>query len=109
MVISKGVDATLIDATPEIVLNLHKQGFDRVFNILHGTGGEDGIVQAALELQHIPYTGSGVLASALAMDKLRTKRIWKAEDLPTPERSEEHTSERPSLMRISYDVFCLQK
>src|SRR3546814_2157191 len=86
MVISKGVDATLIDATPEIVLNLHKQGFDRVFNILHGTGGEDGIVQAALELQHIPYTGSGVLA-----------------------RSEEHTSELQSLMRISYAVFCLKK
>lgn len=83
--VSKGVDATLIDATPEIVLNLHKQGFDRVFNILHGTGGEDGTVQAALELQNIPYTGSGVLASALAMDKLRTKRLWKAEGLPTPE------------------------
>src|SRR3546814_7314760 len=100
MVISKGVDATLIDATPEIVLNLHKQGFDRVFNILHGTGGEDGIVQAALELQHIPYTGSGVLASALAMETLRTKRIW---------RSEEHTSELQKLMRSSYAVFCLKK
>ncbi|NKF22932.1 D-alanine--D-alanine ligase [Solimonas marina] len=83
--VSKGVDATLIDATPEIVLSLGKQGFDRVFNILHGTGGEDGTVQAALELQGIPYTGSGVLASALAMDKLRTKRLWKAEGLPTPE------------------------
>jgi D-alanine-D-alanine ligase len=83
--IGKGVDATLIDATPELVLNLKRQGYDRVFNILHGTGGEDGTVQAALELQGIPYTGSGVLASALAMDKLRTKRLWKAEGLPTPD------------------------
>ena len=53
--------------------------------MLHGTGGEDGTLQAALELQGIPYTGSGVLASALAMDKLRTKRLWKAEGLPTPD------------------------
>ena len=83
--VAKGVDATLVDATPEIVLNLGKQGYDRVFNILHGTGGEDGTVQAVLDLQKIPYTGSGVLASALAMDKLRTKRLWKAEGLPTPE------------------------
>lgn len=83
--VSKGVDATLVDATPEIVLTLGQRGYDRVFNILHGTGGEDGTVQAALELQGIPYTGSGVLASALAMDKLRTKRLWKAEGLPTPE------------------------
>lgn len=83
--LGRGVDATLVDATPEIVLNLKSQGYDRVFNILHGTGGEDGTVQAALELQGIPYTGSGVLASALAMDKLRTKRMWKAEGLPTPD------------------------
>lgn len=82
---SKGVDVTLIDATPERVLNLKHEGFDRVFNILHGTGGEDGTVQAALELQGIPYTGSRVLACALAMDKLRTKRLWKAEGLPTPD------------------------
>ncbi|MFT4045499.1 MAG: D-alanine--D-alanine ligase [Solimonas sp.] len=81
----KGVDATLIDATPGRVLDLKREGFDRVFNILHGTGGEDGTVQAVLGLQGIPYTGSGVLASALAMDKLRTKRIWKAEGLPTPD------------------------
>lgn len=81
----KGVDATLVDATPELILNLRAHGFDRAFNVLHGTGGEDGTVQAALELQQIPYTGSGVLASALAMDKLRSKRMWKAEGLPTPD------------------------
>jgi D-alanine-D-alanine ligase len=64
---------------------LKSRGFDRVVLILHGTGGEDGTVQAALELQGIPYTGSGVLASALGMDKLRSKRLWKAEGLPTPD------------------------
>ncbi len=82
---SKGVDVTAVDATPQGVLTLGAQGYDRVFNILHGTGGEDGTVQAVLELQRLPYTGSGVLASALAMDKLRTKRLWKAEGLPTPD------------------------
>ncbi len=82
---ARGIDASLIDATPEGILSLGQQGFDRAFNILHGTGGEDGTVQAALELQRIPYTGSGVLASALAMDKLRSKRLWKAEGLPTPD------------------------
>lgn len=82
---SRGVDAVAVDATPALVLSLKAQGYDRAFNVLHGTGGEDGLVQAALELQGMPYTGSGVLASALAMDKLRTKRLWKAEGLPTPE------------------------
>lgn len=81
----RGVDAVGIDATREALLGLGKQGFDRVFNVLHGTGGEDGTVQAVLDLQGIPYTGSGVLASALAMDKLRSKRMWKAEGLPTPD------------------------
>jgi len=81
----RGVDAVAVDASPERVLQLSREGFDRAFNVLHGTGGEDGTVQAALDLQGIPYTGSGVLASALAMDKLRTKRMWKAEGLPTPD------------------------
>lgn len=81
----RGVDVTAIDADREAILTLGKQGYDRAFNVLHGTGGEDGTVQAALELQGVPYTGSGVLASALAMDKLRTKRIWRAEGLPTPD------------------------
>ena len=82
---SRGVDAVAVDASPELVLSLKRQGFDRAFNVLHGTGGEDGTVQAALELQNIPYTGSGVMACALAMDKLRTKRLWQAESLPTPD------------------------
>ncbi|MFA5939127.1 MAG: D-alanine--D-alanine ligase [Sinimarinibacterium sp.] len=81
---AKGVDVVAIDATRDNVLRLREQGIARAFNVLHGTGGEDGTLQAALELQGIPYTGSGVLASALAMDKLRSKRLWKAEGLPTP-------------------------
>ncbi|GAC1632607.1 MAG: D-alanine--D-alanine ligase [Nevskia sp.] len=82
---NRGVDATPVDADKDTILTLPKLGFDRVFNLLHGTGGEDGTVQAVLDLHGIPYPGCGVLASALAMDKLRTKRIWKAEGLPTPD------------------------
>ena len=82
---SKGVDAVGVDADRTTVLNFAGRGYDRVLNVMHGTGGEDGSLQACLDLQNIPYTGSGVLASALAMDKLLTKRIWKAEGLPTPD------------------------
>jgi D-alanine-D-alanine ligase len=81
---SAGVDAHSVDATPEILLNLKSQGFDRAFNVLHGTGGEDGTVQAVLDLQGIPYTGSGVMACALAMDKIRSKQVWQALGLPVP-------------------------
>ena len=83
--LSCGIDAHAVDLTPERLFALKSEGFDRAFNVLHGTGGEDGTVQAVLDLIGLPYTGSGVLASALAMDKLRTKRIWKSEGLPTPE------------------------
>lgn len=82
---SRGVDAHGVDCTPELALRLGSQGYDRAFNVMHGTGGEDGTLQAVLALQGIPVTGSGVLACALAMDKLRSKRIWKAEGLPTPD------------------------
>ncbi|HUS24038.1 MAG TPA: D-alanine--D-alanine ligase [Candidatus Binatia bacterium] len=81
----RGVDAVAVDASKATVLTLGQAGYARAFNVLHGTGGEDGTLQAVLDLQGIPYTGSGVLASALAMDKLRTKRLWKAENLPTPD------------------------
>lgn len=82
----RGVDAHGLDISmPAQLFALKAQGFDRVFNILHGTGGEDGTVQAILDLLGLPYPGSGVAASAIAMDKLATKRIWKAEGLPTPD------------------------
>lgn len=83
--LSKGVDAVAVDAGRDTLLKLGEQKFDRAFNVIHGTGGEDGTLQAVLDLQDLPYTGSGVLACALAMDKLRSKRMWKAEGLPTPD------------------------
>ena len=82
---ARGIDAIGIDVDRRSILALGDAGFARAFNLLHGTGGEDGTVQAVLELQGIAYPGCGVLASALSMDKLRSKRIWKAEGLPTPE------------------------
>src|SRR5205814_1992398 len=81
---SRGVDAHGFDPKERDVSALAKERFDRTFIALHGRFGEDGTVQGVLEWLGIPYTGSGVLASALAMDKLRTKRIWAAEKLPTP-------------------------
>jgi D-alanine-D-alanine ligase len=85
----RGVDAVAVDGIPELARQLATpQGrrFDRVFNILHGQrgGGEDGIVQGLLEALGVPYTGSGVLGSALSMDKTRTKQVWLSLGLPTP-------------------------
>jgi D-alanine-D-alanine ligase len=79
----KGVDAHPFDPNERGIEELAREKFDRVFIALHGRFGEDGTLQGILEWLGIPYTGSGVLASALAMDKLRTKRIWAAEGLPT--------------------------
>jgi D-alanine-D-alanine ligase len=79
---AKGVDAHPFDPKEKDFATLEKERFERVFIVLHGRFGEDGTVQGILEWLEIPYTGSGVLASALAMDKLRTKRIWAAEGLP---------------------------
>ena len=80
----KNVDAVAIDVTGNPIDALSGQKFDRIFNIIHGRGGEDGVLQAVLEAMEIPYTGSGVLASALSMDKLRTKLCWLGYGLPTP-------------------------
>lgn len=79
-----GVDAHAFDPAERDLHALKAEGFDRVFIALHGRGGEDGTVQGALELMGIPYTGSGVMASALSMDKWRTKMVWLAAGLPTP-------------------------
>ena len=81
----QGYDAHPIDPKTFPVATLKEQGFDRVFNILHGRGGEDGTMQGLLEQIGIPYTGCGVMASALTMDKMRTKRLWKAFGLPVAE------------------------
>ncbi len=79
-----GVDAFAFDPAAQPVWKLADMQVQRVFTILHGGAGEDGTVQGALDLLQIPYTGSGVLASALAMDKIRTKWIWQAAGVPTP-------------------------
>ena len=81
---SKGVDAHAYDPAERPVYDLKREGFERVFIALHGRFGEDGTVQGALEVLGIPYTGSGVMASALAMDKWRTKLVWLASGIPTP-------------------------
>ena len=80
----RGVDAHRFDPAERPLEDLKREGFARVYIALHGRYGEDGTVQGALELMGIPYTGSGVMASALAMDKWRTKLIWLAVGIPTP-------------------------
>ncbi len=82
----RGVNAVAVDGIPALLDGLVAKRFDRVFNILHGNkgGGEDGVLQGLLESFGIPYTGSGVLGSALAMDKIRTKQVWLSLGLSTP-------------------------
>lgn len=82
---SKGIDAHAFDPAKTDLTELKTQGFQAAFNILHGCYGEDGTVQGALEALNIPYTGCGVLASALGMDKYRCKLLWKALNLPIPD------------------------
>ncbi len=79
-----GVDAHPIDGIPALLDALRAGHYARVFNILHGRGGEDGMLQGALDALRVPYTGSGILGSALAMDKVRTKQVWQALGMPTP-------------------------
>ena len=83
---ARGIDAHAIDGIPALLDALRAGHFARVFNILHGQhgGGEDGVLQGALESLNVPYTGSGVLGSALSMDKTRSKRVWQSLGLPTP-------------------------
>ncbi len=82
---NRGVDAHAFDPADRPLEDLKRDGFQRVFIALHGRYGEDGTVQGALELLGLPYTGSGVMASAIAMDKVYTKRIWQTHALPTPQ------------------------
>jgi len=79
----QGVDAYAIDPKLDDLLQLKKSNFDRVFIALHGRGGEDGVIQGFLSTLRIPYTGSDVLSSAIAMDKSKTKQIWQSVQLPT--------------------------
>jgi len=88
-----GVDAFGIDVGDDLLDRLRGETIDRAFIVLHGRGGEDGSMQGLLECLGIPYTGSGVLASALAMDKLRTKQVWQSLGLPTPRHAALATEE----------------
>ena len=81
--VSQGIDAHAFDPKFQALDELKTAKFDRVFIVLHGRGGEDGTMQGALDLMNMPYTGSGVLGSALAMDKIKTKQIWTALKMPT--------------------------
>jgi D-alanine-D-alanine ligase len=81
---AKGIDAHAFDPAERELFDLKRDGFRRVFIALHGRFGEDGTVQGALEVMRIPYTGSGVMGSALSMDKWRTKLVWDASGIPTP-------------------------
>ena len=81
---ARGIDAHPVDGIPALLDAVRAGHYARVFNILHGRGGEDGMLQGALDALHVPYTGSGVLGSALSMDKVRTKQVWQALGLPTP-------------------------
>jgi D-alanine-D-alanine ligase len=105
---SQGVDAHAFDPAERELHELKREGFARCFIALHGRHGEDGTVQGALELLGIPYTGSGVMASAIAMDKVMTKRVWAAEGLPMPrqvvlhagEHGNEHTRVVPDTLGL---------
>ena len=106
---SRGVDAHAVDGIHALVDALVHGKFDRVFNILHGNkgGGEDGVLQGLLEALEVPYTGTGVLGSALAMDKIRTKQVWMSMGLPTPrfERLAPDSDVRAAALRLGLPVF----
>jgi D-alanine-D-alanine ligase len=102
-----GVDAHAFDPAKRDLHNLLDERFDRVFIALHGRYGEDGTVQGALELMGIPYTGSGVMASSIAMDKWRTKMIWQAAGLPIPDfmMLNEHSDWGAVVQRLGLPLF----
>jgi D-alanine-D-alanine ligase len=83
--VGRGVIAEAVDVGPDLLERLRRSDYDRAFLILHGRGGEDGTIQGALETFGLPYTGSGVMASAIGMDKYRCKLIWRGLGLPTPD------------------------
>ena len=82
--LTQGVNAVVVDTQTDAVGQLQSGGFNRAFNVLHGRGGEDGVIQGVLETLAIPYTGSGVMGSSITMDKYRTKLIWQGLGIPTP-------------------------
>jgi D-alanine-D-alanine ligase len=104
--LSSGIDAHAFDPSERGLDALIDERFERAFIALHGRFGEDGTLQGALEFLELPYTGSGVLASALAMDKLRTKQLWQANGLPTPpfELLDARTDFRATVERLGLPI-----
>jgi D-alanine-D-alanine ligase len=102
----RGVDAHPVDVDTDVINVLTSGNFDRAFNALHGRGGEDGTIQGMLEKMDLPYTGSGVAASALSMDKLRTKQLLRGAGLPTPDWWELNSESRCSELvgELSYPL-----
>ncbi len=98
------IPTTVVDVNRNICSEIQQQSYSHVFNVLHGRGGEDGVIQGLLDVLGIPYTGSGVLGSALAMDKLGCKKLWQSIGLPTPEyrllNSEEDCVEAIELLGL---------
>ena len=101
---SRGIDAHAFDPATQSLGDLETAKFDRVFIALHGRGGEDGAIQGVLETLQIPYTGSGVQASAIAIDKVLTKRIWEMYKLPTPRYRVIESSERAHLNEVADEL-----
>ena len=97
---ARGVDAHAFDPATQSLGELETEKFDRAFIALHGRGGEDGSIQGVLETLQIPYTGSGVQASAIAIDKVFTKRIWETQNLPTPRYRVIESDERALLNEV---------
>ena len=98
----RGVDAHAFDPSLRAIWDLKEEAYARVFVMLHGRIGEDGTVQGALELMGLPYTGSGIMASALSMDKWRTKLVWQAAGIPTPKYR--MLSPQSDLQRVIEDL-----
>ena len=94
---SEGVDVRAIDGINALLDAVRADEVDRVFNLLHGRGGEDGALQGALQCLDVPYTGSRILGSALSMDKVRSKHVFAAHGLPTPQFSAFHISQRQDI------------
>lgn len=101
---ARGVDAHAFDPAAQTLGELETAQFDRVFIALHGRGGEDGAIQGVLETLRIPYTGSGVQASAIAIDKVFTKRIWETHKLPTPRYRVIVSSARAHLNEVADEL-----
>ncbi len=101
---SRGIDAHAFDPATQSLGELEAAKFDRVFIALHGRGGEDGAIQGVLETMRIPYTGSGVQASAIAIDKVFTKRIWETHKLPTPRYRLIESAQRTHLNDVADDL-----